>query len=476
MRRTKIIATLGPATDDPQVLAALFTAGTDGFRLNFSHGSIQDHAKRVTQIRHLASEHKRSIAIIADLQGPKIRIARFEKGSVILKENELFTFDADLADDAGNELSVGIDYKHLPQDVAAGDTLLVDDGRLSFIVQSVEKNKIHCQIMSGGTISNNKGINRLGGGLSAEALTEKDREDLKFAIGLEVDYIAISFPRNAEDILEARALIKALQGHASIIAKIERAEAVDNIDEIIEASDVIMVARGDLGVEMGDAELPSLQKRLISRTREKNKVSITATQMMESMIHNSIPTRAEVMDVANAVLDGTDAVMLSAETASGDHPAQVVAAMSRICIGAEKHPRSFISHHRIDKTFHHIDESIAMAAMYTANHFPIKAIICLTETGTTPLWMSRIRSGIPIFALSRRSLSLHKMSLYRGVYPLYFDMTHMDEDRIEHNAIHRLTQLGFLEQNDIVILTKGTHIGVLGGTNALKILCVEEKN
>jgi pyruvate kinase len=473
MRRTKIIATLGPATDDLTVLTRLIAAGVDAVRLNFSHGTADDHSTRVAHIRRIAAEQKRIISIIADLQGPKIRIGSFKKGSLVLKDNDLFTFDALLADDAGTAHSVGLTYKDLPKDVHADDTLLVDDGRLSFKVLDVKGAQIHCQVINGGTISDHKGINRLGGGLSAESFTAKDKEDMRTALSLDVDYIAISFPRSAEDILAARKHIADMKGHAAVIAKIERREALDHIDGIIEASDAIMVARGDLGVEIGDAALPAIQKQLISQARAKNKVVITATQMMESMIHSPIPTRAEVMDVANAVLDGTDAVMLSAETSNGDDPVRVVEAMSRICLGAEQHPRTLVSHHRLDKKFSHTDEGIAMAAMYTANHLSPKAIVCLTESGATTLWMSRIRSGIVILGLSPHMKSLRKMALYRGVVPIHFSMVHKDLDHIDRHALHYLLQHAFLKAGDTVILTKGQHIGVLGGTNTMQILVVQ---
>lgn len=472
MRRTKIIATLGPATDDLAVLTRLIAAGVDAVRLNFSHGSAEDHRTRVAHIRRIAAEQKRILSIIADLQGPKIRIACFKEGSEILKENEEFTFDALLDEHAGTIHSVGLSYKDLPKDVTAGDTLLVDDGKLSFKVLAVKGAQIRCQVINGGMISDHKGINRLGGGLSAESFTSKDKEDMRTALDLDVDYIAISFPRSAADMIAAKKHIADMNGRAGVIAKIERREALDDIDHMIEASDAIMVARGDLGVEIGDAALPAIQKQLISQARSKNKVVITATQMMESMIHSPIPTRAEVMDVANAVLDGTDAVMLSAETANGDDPVRVVEAMSRICVGAEKHPRTLVSHHRLDKKFSHTDEAIAMAAMYTANHLSLKAIVCLTESGATALWMSRIRSGIRILGLSAHIHSLRKMTLYRGVVPIHFRMANENPEQINQHALQYLQQHQFLKTGDTVILTKGQKIGVLGGTNMLQILMV----
>lgn len=471
-KRTKIIATLGPSTDNIDVLDAMLEAGLDMVRLNFSHGVAADHEKRLKVIREKEIQFNRQIGILADLQGPKIRISRFREGKVFLKEGETFIFDANLDGQSGDETRVGIDYKALPQDVKDNDMLLVDDGRLVFQVTRVIGAEIHTRVQVGGELSNNKGINRLGGGLSAKALTDKDKEDLKTATNMGVDYIAISFPRDAADVEEARALVKAEGSSAGIIAKIERVEAVKAIDEIIMASDAVMVARGDLGVEMGDAELPFLQKEIIHKCRNMEKAVITATQMMESMIHNAIPTRAEVLDVANAVLDGTDAVMLSAETATGDHPHKVVEAMARICQGAERHPRMKTSRHRMEHQFRKVDEAIAMAAMYTANHLNIKAIICLTESGSTPLLMSRIRSGIPIYALSRHVTSLRKMTLYRGVYPLHFDVTRVKHEEINEKTIECLVNLGLVSQGDNVILTKGTRVGIHGGTNAMKILKV----
>lgn len=474
LKRTKIIATLGPSTDDPLILKRLIESGLDVVRVNFSHGSAADHMRRVKMAREAAATLHKEIAVLADLQGPKIRISCFKNKHIELKEGDTFVLDAQLANDAGNEKEVGIDYKELPSDLQPNDILLLDDGRLVFTVKQIIGSRIICHVDVGGALSNNKGINRLGGGLSAKALTDKDRADLKTAVELESDYIAISFPRSAEDILIARELLEEVHGNAGIIAKIERTEAVKNIDDIIKVSDGVMVARGDLGVEIGDAELPAVQKHIIQRARALDKVVITATQMMETMIHNTIPTRAEVFDVANAVLDGTDAVMLSAETATGDHPAKVVAAMARICLGAEKQRLTKISGHRVECQFTKHDEAIAMAAMYTANHLDIKAIIAMTESGSTPLWMSRIRSGIPIYGFSRNISTQRKMALYRGVYPVNFDPTRFNHDEVNKMAIHELVIKGLVEKGDWVIITRGDLIGVHGKTNSLKILQVGE--
>ena len=471
-RRTKIVATLGPATNDVQVLDKMIEAGVDVVRLNFSHGNPEDHKARVEMVNARARAYGRPIGILADLQGPKIRIDRFKDGKVILEEGQRFILDANFDPLGGNRERVGITYKDLPNDVKRADTLLLDDGRIVLWVDEVGPAEIVTRVVVGGELSNNKGINRQGGGLSAQALTDKDRADIKLAAALQADYLAVSFPRSAADIHEARALLRAAGGHGGIVAKIERAEAIDALEEIIEACDVVMIARGDLGVEIGDAALPPVQKHIIKLARTMNRVSITATQMMESMIENQIPTRAEVFDVANAVLDGTDAVMLSAETASGKYPAKAVAAMDRICREAEKQPVAQVSDHRIHTHFERIDEAIAMATMYTANHLGVKAIVALTESGSTPLWMSRISSGIPIFALTKHPETGRKVTLYRGVYPVSFDVNSTNHAQVNKEAIDELLRRSSLHDGDLAIITKGDLMGVHGGTNAMKIVCV----
>lgn len=473
LRRTKIIATLGPATDDPLTLEEIINEGVDVVRLNFSHDSHERHKKRIEMVRKAGKKQERVIGILADLQGPKIRISSFKLGKIKLRQGDQFILDGDLPTSEGTEEKVGIDYKNLPKDVKAHDVLLLDDGRLKLVVQSVEGEKIICRVAIGGELSNHKGINRFGGGLSAESMTEKDIEDLKFVVNLDVDYVAISFPRDAEDVFKAKHLIQGYKGRAGVVAKIERAEAVKNIDAIIEVSDGVMVARGDLAVEIGDAQVPLVQKDIIHRARSLDKPVIIATQMMESMIHASvIPTRAEVSDIANAALDNTDAVMLSAETAVGDHPVLAVGAMARTCVASEMQPRSHISRHRVECRFRRIDEAIAMATMYTANHLDIKAIVALTESGITPLWMSRIRTAIPIYGLSRFYKSLGRMTLYRGVYPIKFDPTKYSREEVNVKAIGVMEKQGLLKNGDLVILTKGDYMGVGGGSNAMKILTV----
>ncbi len=472
LRRTKIIATLGPATDIPENLSKIIAEGVNMVRCNLSHGSHEEHRKRIESVRAEAEKQERIIGILVDLQGPKIRVSRFKEGKITLKSGDIFVLDASLDTNVGDQNQVGIDYKELPQDVSAGDTLLLDDGRLTFTVKSVEGPRIICVVNVGGTLSNNKGINRKGGGLSARALTDKDREDLKFAVENYADYIAISFPRSADDILEAKALIKQHHGATGVIAKIERTEAIDEIDEIIEASDGVMVARGDLAVEIGDAEVPLAQKLIIRRSRALNRPVIIATQMMESMINSTVPTRAEVSDVANAVLDNVDAVMLSAETAVGENPGIVVEAMSRVCQVSERQPSSLLAEQLLSKRFQRVDEAIAMSTIFTANHLNIKAVVALTESGGTTLWMSRIPTMMPIYGLSRFKRALGKMTLYRGVYPVLFDVTKCTRDEVNPKAIEALEELSDFENGDRVILTKGDHMGVGGGSNAMKILVV----
>ncbi len=473
LRRTKIVATLGPATDDPAVLGALVAAGMDVARINFSHGDAGDHRRRVEQVRAAAAAAGRTVAVLMDLQGPKIRIQRFRAGAVELAEGAAFALDAALAADAGDAGQVGLSYPELARDAVVGDRLLLDDGAIVLQVEGVSGGRIETRVLAGGLLSDNKGINRLGGGLSAKALTDKDRDDIRLAAELAADYLAISFPRDADDVREARELLAAAGGEGRVVAKIERAEAVTGAAAIIEAADAIMVARGDLGVELGDAELPGVQKRLIRMARSRDRIVITATQMMQSMIAHPNPTRAEVSDVANAVLDGTDAVMLSAETATGAFPVRAVEAMDRVCRAAESQRDAMVPNYRTDATFERVDEAIAMATMYLATHLDVRAIAAMTESGDTALWMSRISSGIPIYALTRHQGTQRRVTLYRGVYPIAFECP-SDHASANRAAIDELKRLGVVEDGDLVIITKGDLAGVHGGTNAMKVLRVGE--
>lgn len=472
-RHTKILATLGPATDAPGVLHKLLAAGVDVVRLNFSHGSADDHRQRVAAVRKVAAELQRDIAVLGDLQGPKIRIDCFAEGSVELKEGQPFALDTAWPADAGTVEVVGITYKALPQDVSAGDTLLLNDGAISLKVDSVTDTRVQCSVLLGGRLSDRKGINRLGGGLSAAALTEKDFADIRLAAELGVDFLAVSFPRSAADIEEARWALLETGAEAQIMAKIERAEAIERLEEIVAASDAVMVARGDLGVEIGDAELPGVQKRLIAMAREMNRMVVTATQMMESMIENPIPTRAEVLDVANAVMDGSDAVMLSAETAAGQYPVKAVEAMCRVCVGAERQAVVERDAHLAAQHFEHTDEAIAMATVYTAKNMSAKAIVALTESGGTAVRISRHGLKIPIYALTRHDSTRRRMALCRGVFPIDFDPSQLETLTPIREAMACLKGRGLLQDGDRILMTKGDFAGP-GGTNGMKIVTVGE--
>lgn len=472
IRKTKIVATLGPASSNPVMLHSLMEAGVDVMRLNFSHGTAQEHIDRAKLIREISLARRRSIGILCDLQGPKIRIGKFENSKISIATGAKFILDANCP--LGNQERVGLDYKTLPNEVEAGTVLLLDDGRIVMQVDRVQGAEIFCTITTGGILSNNKGINRQGGGLAAEALTDKDRADIKTAAALGADYVAISFPRCAADVELARTLVREAGGHAHIVAKIERAEAIEALEEITEAADVIMVARGDLGVEVGDAAVPGLQKRMIKLARARNKVVITATQMMESMISSPIPTRAEVSDVANAVLDGTDAVMLSAETAAGQYPIETVQAVHRVCIEAEKEYDSHTIKRRAEDQFEKLDEAIAMTAIYAAHHFNVKAIVALTQSGSTAKWMSRANTNVPIYALSPLSSTRRKLKLYRGVYPCPMELDSHNRDEVLNYAEDELMRQGGAVIGDMVIITNGEPIGLAGSTNALKIIKVGE--
>ena len=473
LRKTKIVATLGPSSNSEEMLARMITAGVNVVRLNFSHGSAAEHIKRAEIVRSIALKLGRPVGVLCDLQGPKIRISKFELGKITLKTGDLFVLDSDC--ELGDQYQVGLDYKTLPQEVTEGVILLLDDGRITMQVDRLIGNQIHCMVLSGGVLSNNKGINRQGGGLSADALTIKDREDIKTAVALEADYIAISFPKSALDVELARTLVKKAGGTASIIAKIERAEAIDNLEAIIEASDAIMVARGDLGVEVGDAAVPGLQKRMIRMARAQNKLVITATQMMESMITSPIPTRAEVSDVANAVLDGTDAVMLSAETAAGQYPLETVQAVHRVVMEAEKEYYSQYHAQKLDQVFVKTDEAVAAAAIYTAQHLKVKAIAALTQSGNAAQWLSRADAEVPIYALSPDKFARRKLTLHRGVYPYPIEQENKDRDEILQEMEQVLLQQRVVNVGDLVLLTFGEPIGSLGGTNTLKIVKIGAK-
>lgn len=476
LRRAKIVATVGPATDDLEILTQMVRAGVDVARLNASHGTVADRRRRLALVREAARRADRCIGVLLDLGGPKIRIEGFREGRVQLREGAAFRLDTEFDPKAGSAEVVGVAYKDLPRDVRAGDTLLLADGQIVLDVERVGSTTVDTRVRVGGELSDRKGLNRQGGGISAPALSERDREDIRFAAEEGIDYLAVSFAREAADIEEARRLTRAAGGDARIVAKIERHEAVDNLAGIIEAADVVMVARGDLGVEMGYAELTGLQKTIIHESRARNRVVITATQMMESMIQNPVPTRAEVSDVANAVMDGTDAVMLSAETATGRYPVRAVEAMAQVIEGAEKYQLTHppMRQRALESEFSSTEEAIAMAVTYTANHMKVRAIVALTESGATPLWMSRMRSDIPVYAFTRHEATRRRVTLYRGVYPVIFDVTGAGQstEALYRALFTRLLELRLVERQDLVILTKGELSGVQGGTNSMQILKV----
>jgi pyruvate kinase len=469
-RSTKIVATLGPASSSREALHRMVAAGVDVVRLNFSHGTAADHMQRANLVREASRELERTVGIMCDLQGPKIRIGKFEAGKIALGKGDTFILDATC--ELGNQQRVGLDYKELPEDVRKGDVLLLDDGRIVLDVTDVRGSEVVTRVRHGGELSNNKGINRQGGGLTAPALTAKDMDDIKTAAALKADFLAVSFPKSGADMYMARELMRAAGGHALLVAKIERTEAVQALDEILSASDAIMVARGDLAVEVGDASVPALQKRMIRLAREKNKLTITATQMMESMIHSPVPTRAEVSDVANAVLDGTDAVMLSAETAAGKYPVETVEAMARVCVEAEKSTEVKLDREFLDRVFTRVDQSIAMAALFTAYHLKVKAIASLTQSGSTALWMSRLNCGVPIYALTPETSTRYRLSLFRDVYPLMLQYGGDNRETLLRMAEEKLLEHGVVQAGDLIVLTVGEPIGQPGGTNTMKIVRV----
>ena len=470
-RATKIVATLGPASSDPALLERMVRAGVNVVRLNFSHGKAQDHIDRAAEVRAAARRAGREVAIMADLQGPKIRVGRFADGAVQLVNGAAFVLDASRTE-PGDVAGVGLDYKELPRDVRAGDLLLLNDGLIVLQVESVRGEEVHTRVKTGGELSDNKGINKQGGGLTAPALTAKDMDDIRTAMSFQADYVAVSFPKNAVDMEMARQLCNVAAAEyrhkPGLIAKIERAEAIPHLEEILRVSDGIMVARGDLAVEVGNAAVPALQKKMIRMARAMDKVVITATQMMESMILHPVPTRAEVSDVANAVLDGTDAVMLSAETAVGRYPLETVLEVAKICAAAEAAEDPHQDADFTGRAFGRIDQSIAMGALFTAHHLGAKAIVALTDSGATALWMSRQRTHIPIYALTPRVATQRKMAMYRNVSPLLMD-TSVDRDTALKEAEGQLKSRKIVQEGDMYAITCGEPMGAPGGTNMLKI-------
>ena len=469
-RHTKIVATLGPASSDLLTLERMVHAGLDVVRMNFSHGKPEDHVARAETIRDASARAGRPIGILADLQGPKIRVGKFEEGRVTLTRDAPFILDARC--ELGNAQRVGLDYKDLPKDVKPGDVLLLDDGLVQLRVDAVQGERIVTTVLNDCVLSNRKGLNKQGGGLSLGAITEKDRELIAIAAGMEVDFIAVSFCRSAEDMHEARRVARAHGSSAALVSKIERAEAIENLGEIVDASDVVMVARGDLGVEIGDAELPGLQKKIIREAVAREKVVITATQMLQSMVDSPIPTRAEVLDVANAVIDGTDAVMLSQESAAGSWPVKAVEAMARICVGAEKQFIVDTDFEAARRGLERADQAIAMATMFLSEHIGVRGVVAMTESGGTARYLSRFRSAVPIYAFSRHAPARRKMALMRDVFPMDYDSRGQTPREAARGSIRMLVEAGWLEPGDRVVFTSGEHMETRGATNTLRLLQV----
>ena len=472
LRQTKIVATLGPATDSDREMRRLIEKGLNIARVNFSHGDPEEHKRRIELVRRHADKLNTPVGILADLQGPKIRITRFKDNKIILNEGDKFELDVEMDEYVGTQQRVGVTYKNLPKDVKLDDVLIIDDGNIVLRVTQVLDPVIKTEVLVGGELSNSKGINRRGGGLTAASLTSKDHQDIRLAGELDIDYLAVSFVRNAIDVSFARELLRVTGCQAGIVSKIERVEAVKNFEEIVIASDGIMIARGDLAVEIGDAKLPGVQKILAKQSRQHNRFVITATQMMNSMVISATPTRAEVLDVANAVLDGTDAVMLSQESAIGKHPAKVVAALDRICRGSEPTDRSM---DRIEKgldQYSTSEEAVAMATMYTARHYDIAAIVAMTESGSTAKWLSQSLSGIPIFAVTPHARTHRRVTAFRGVHPVSFEADEKSDQPIERQAARMLVERGIIKKGDSLLVTRGEQMGVQGGTNTMKIISV----
>lgn len=473
-RRTKILATLGPATDAPGVLDALLRAGVDVVRLNFSHGDPAAQIARAEAVRAAAERVGTEVGILADLPGPKIRIEKFANDKVQLRAGERFDLIASEDAPLGDQHQVGVSYLGLPGDVAPGDTLLLDDGVVQLQVTAVEGQRIITTVLNDSELSNRKGLNKLGGGLSLGALTERDCELIQVAAQLNADFIAVSFCRNAADMNEARRVARAAGSSAALVAKVERAEAIENLVEIVDASDVVMVARGDLGVEIGDAELPGLQKKIIRVALERDKVVITATQMLQSMVSSPIPTRAEVLDVANAVIDGTDAVMLSQESAAGMYPIKAVEALVRICLGAERQFEHDTDFESAPRNLQRADQAIAMTAMFLTEHIGVGAIVAMTESGGTARFLSRFRGRAPIFAFARDPGARRRMAMMRDVFPMDYDSRGQTPRQAARGSIRKLVEANLLKAGDRVVFTSGEHMETHGATNTLRLLQVGE--
>jgi pyruvate kinase len=454
------------------MVKSLVDAGMDVARLNFSHGDYSDHEANYNYVRSASDATGRAVGILADLQGPKIRLGRFSTGATLWATGE--TVRITVEDVMGVHDRVSTTYKNLAVDASPGDRLLVDDGNVGLVVDAIEGDDVVCKVTEGGRVSNNKGLSLPGMNVSVPAMSEKDIADLEFALKLGVDLIALSFVRSPADIEQVHEIMDRVGRRVPVIAKLEKPEAIANLEAIVLAFDAIMVARGDLGVELPLEEVPLVQKRAIQMARENAKPVIVATQMLESMIEHSRPTRAEASDVANAVLDGTDAVMLSAESASGQYPVETIAAMNRICIEAERTQPVNLDSDFLNRVFQRVDQSIALAAIFTAYHLKVKAIASLTESGSTALWMSRLNCGVPIYALTAQTTTRYRCTLFRDVYPLMVKYVGENREELLAEAEAVLVRHGIVKEGDIIVLTIGEPIGKSGGTNTMKIVKVGE--
>ena len=472
LRRTKIVATIGPATSSPEVLKALIEAGATTLRLNFSHGTHSEHQRSVRLIRQIAFELNRPVGILQDLQGPKIRLGRFENGPVIVNKGDRFTLTSHLI--PGSQTKSCVTYDLLAEEVPAGSAILIDDGRVEMLVEEVDRatKELHCRVTVEGTLSNNKGVNFPGVYLSIKALTDKDREDLMFGLDQGVDWVALSFVRNPQDVLEIKDIISSAGKQVPVIAKIEKHEAIEQMEAILALCDGVMVARGDLGVELPAEDVPILQKRLIVTANRLGIPVITATQMLDSMVHSPRPTRAEVSDVANAILDGTDAVMLSNETAVGKYPVEAVATMARIAIRTEQEEALASAHASVKSLRRSIPNAISQAVGQIAEQLGAAAIMTLTKTGSTARNVSKFRPRTPILAVTPHVDVARQLQLVWGVKPLLM-LDLPSTGQTFQAAINIALEKQLLSQGDLVVMSAGTLQGVSGSTDLIKVEVVQ---
>ncbi len=473
MRKTKIVCTIGPASQDEEVFKELVLSGLNVARLNFSHGTHEEHKEKIDTIKKVREELKSPTAIMLDTKGPEIRIRDFENNQVELTKGQVFTLTT--RDILGNEEIVSVTYKQFPQDIKVGDTILIDDGLISMdAIEIIDDTDVKCIVRNGGQVKNKKGINVPNVNVNLPSMTDRDISDIKFGIKQGIDYIAASFIRTAEDVIGIRRLLEEEDAdHIMIISKIENRQGVENIAEILEVSDGIMVARGDLGVEIPAEEVPLVQKSLIKSCNDAGKPVITATQMLDSMMRNPRPTRAEVSDVATAIFEGTDAIMLSGETASGSYPVEAVRTMARIAKMIEKS----LDYNELlaskSSSNHSITDSISFATCKSCLDLKASAIISATSSGYTAAAVSRFRPIAPIIAATQTDQVMRKLSLYWGVYPIKIEKL-LSTDDIINKSVERALELGYLENGDLTIVTAGVPVGITGTTNLLKVHIVSE--